>query len=127
MANYVLSKGFTVPVGQTVTFGICAVQGAGNQVAQTAGAAAQVLGVYQETLDAAKVATGKATVGVQILGIARVVAGAAVSRGAKVTTDASGRAVAGGAAGTNSFGIAWSPASALGDIIEVLLTPGNTM
>ena len=126
--NYLLSKGYVVEAAATnVQFGRAAVFGATNTSVLGAGAVAQVLGIFQETLDQAKITTGKATIGVCILGIHRVVAGAAVSRGAKVTTDSAGRAVPGGAAGTASFGIAQSPASALGDMIDVLLTPGNTM
>jgi hypothetical protein len=131
MSNYVLAQGFSIPAGQTVTYGLCAVQGSGNRVAQTAGAAAQVLGVFIETVDTAKVATGKVVAGVQLMGEARVIAGAAVSRGDHLTTDASGRAVTktkaiAGAQPGNSFGVAMTPASSAGDIIEVILTPFDT-
>src|SRR5688572_5081815 len=97
--NYVLDKGYVVDSAATnVANGRACVLGSSNQTVTTAGAAAQVQGIYQETLDTAKVSTGKATIGVRLLGISRCVAGAAVSRGAKVTTDSTGRAVAGGAA-----------------------------
>ena len=61
-------------------------------------------------------------------GIAFVVAGAAITRGALVTTDASGRAVtAAPAAGVNNrvVGVALESAAALGDVIRVLINPGS--
>lgn len=124
--NYGLDKGFLVNTGQTVNFGYACVLTSNTNVS-TAGAGAFVLGVYQYSLDAGPIATGKATVGVRIQGITRCVAGGAVARMGKVTSDATGRAVAGGAAGTNSFGFAITPATQAGDWIDVVLTPGNTM
>ena len=56
-----------------------------------------------------------------INGITKVVAGAAVTRGGKVVSDASGRAIDIGA-NTNSRGIALDAAGAAGEIIRVLLT-----
>ena len=61
-------------------------------------------------------------------GIAFVVAGAAVAQGELLTSDASGRVVtAAPAAGTNNrtIGIAIEAATALGDVIRVLLSPGS--
>lgn len=61
-------------------------------------------------------------------GIAYVEAGAAVTVGVLVTSDASGRGVAAApAAGTNNriIGIAMEAAAAAGDIIRVLLSPGS--
>lgn len=61
-------------------------------------------------------------------GIAYVEAGAAIAIGALVTSDSVGRGVtAGPAAGANNrtIGIALEAASAAGDIIRVLLSPGS--
>lgn len=61
-------------------------------------------------------------------GIAFVVAGAAITRGALVTSDGSGRAVAAApGAGTNNrvIGTALEAAGALGDVIRVLINPGS--
>ena len=52
-------------------------------------------------------------------GIAFVVAGAAVAQGALLTSDASGRVV------NRTIGIAIEAATALGDVIRVLLSPGS--
>lgn len=61
---------------------------------------------------------------VQNAGIAQIVAGAAVSAGALVQSDASGRAIT---ATTGNFigGRALESAAAAGEIIEVLLSIGN--
>lgn len=126
--NYGLSKGF-LATGGSVAYkrGECAVLTGNNTVARATSAGANVLGVVEFNLDADEVATGKATASVQIQGIARCIAGAAVSRGAKVTNDTSARVVTAGAAGTPALGVALTPASQAGDLINVLLTPFNTV
>lgn len=61
-------------------------------------------------------------------GIVFVVAGAAFGQGALLTSDASGRAVAAApAAGTNNrvIGIALEAATAAGDVVRILLSPGQ--
>ncbi|NMQ05286.1 DUF2190 family protein [Candidatus Accumulibacter phosphatis] len=61
-------------------------------------------------------------------GIAYIEAGAAVTIGTLITSDATGRAVtAAPAAGTNNriVGIALDAATAAGDVIRVLLAPGS--
>jgi hypothetical protein len=125
--NFVLDKGFLVNTSQTVSFGLVAVLADATHV-NTAGAAAQSLGIYQETLDAAKVATGKATANVRILGISRVIAGANnIAIGARLASNASGQVVAiATAVGTVYWqvGIALTASTAIGDQIDVLLTPG---
>lgn len=125
--NYVLDKGYVVQ-GTALGQFECVKGGTTNTSVTRCDTAAEfVLGVSQELLDAAKVLTGKATADVRILGISRVVASAAIARMAKVTVTTVGRAVTAGVAGTNCFGIALTPASANGDWIDVLLTPGNTV
>ena len=64
---------------------------------------------------------------VLLQGIAYCEAGAAVTQGAMITSDAVGRGVAAApAAGVNNrvIGIAEEAASAAGDVIRVLLSPG---
>lgn len=58
---------------------------------------------------------------VQISGIAKVEAGAAVTRGGQVVADANGKAIDIGA-NTNPRGVALDAASAAGEIIRVLLS-----
>ena len=70
-----------------------------------------------------EVATGSGqTLDVHIAGIADVEAGAAVTRGQAVTTDADGKAKTTAATGNFVVGIALEAATAAGDIIPVLLS-----
>ena len=78
-----------------------------------------VLGVQDDIPFAA----AGAQVAVRMSHTAEVIAGAAVTAGAKVTCDAQGRAVA-AAAGENYHGIALEAATAAGDLIEVFLVKG---
>ena len=70
-------------------------------------------------------AAAGAQVAVRFAGTAVVMAGAAIAAGAKVTADASGRAVTVGAT-QDYHGIALEAATAVGDLIEVFLTKGRT-
>lgn len=81
-----------------------------------AGADANTLGVCRQ--DA--VANDKITV--DVLGTAIVEAGAAVSAGATVKSDASGRAITWATSGAK-VGLALEAATAAGQMIEVLLIP----
>lgn len=123
MANFVLDKGFKVEgsaaavanrfVGFGATDWAC-------DVTPTAGAACP--GVIMENVDAAKVATGKVIANVRVLGIAPVKVGTGgITRGAAVTTDATGQAVA-AAASNEVLGRALVD-GAQGDIVDVLIIP----
>jgi hypothetical protein len=126
--NYVLNKGFLATGATAYKFGECVVQsGDGTKVARATSAAAAVVFVVQEDLDTTRLATGKAFVNVALQGIVRCLSGAAVAVGNKVANDATARAVAGGAAGTSSFGIALTATTGAGQYFDCLLTPGNTM
>lgn len=80
------------------------------------------VGVVQDDVDAAKVATGKATVNVRMGGISKVVAGAAVTAGTEVMSDTVGRAITAATATNRVQGIAMTGAAAAGDIIDVWLS-----
>lgn len=56
-------------------------------------------------------------------GIAYVEAGAAVTRGSSITSDASGRGIATTTTANRVIGIALEAASAAGDVIRVLIAP----
>ena len=122
--NYVLDKGLLVQGVAAVQFGTFY---QGGTVAQSATPHTAInqraIGVAQETVDAAKVATGKVFADFRILGIARVRAGAAVALYARVSPDATGRAIT-AAAGSFPAGVALSAAAAAEEHIDVLLTPG---
>lgn len=125
--NFVLDKGFKVNSAATVNAFTCATLDTtdatgGTVIAGTA--TTRVLGVFQETLDPAKVATGKSTVDVRIMGITRGVTGGAITIYTPVYCDASGNFVTAGAAGTKQAGIALTGAAGSAQVIDVLLTPG---
>jgi len=139
--NFVLDKGFKVAAAATnVQAGRFCKFNAGTtgdtvttSAAPTAGAAPLaaefIVGVYQDEIvgmDAAKVATGKATINVRMLGISRMIAGAAVVIGARVTSDSTGRAVTAAPAAGASIqapGVALTAAAAAGDLIDVFINP----
>ena len=100
----------TAAIGQ---FLILAVATSARRSCSIAGAAAKALGVSRNKVDAA----GRA-VTVVTGGIAKVKAGAAVTVGAEVASDASGKAVPGS---TNPIGKAITAAGAVDEIIEVQL------
>jgi hypothetical protein len=136
--DHILDKGALATGATAYTFGELLVLAAGStlqpfQVARaTASAALQIIGVCQENLEVAKLTTGKAYINVRILGISRVIAGAAITAGAMVGPSASQAARAAGVtraiAGAQPapvFGVALNAAAANGDYIDVLLTPYN--
>lgn len=93
-----------------------------------AATATDVVGVVIEDIDAAKVATGKAFIGVRLGGIAPVRVGtASLPKGTRIINNAAGRAVAAGAAGTPAIGILLEAGGAVGTLSEVILTPGVTV
>lgn len=113
--------------GKTVTTATASTDGTGTPTA-----AQFIVGVYQDTPDAADVATGKVITPIRMAGITRMLAGAAVTIGQPLTVDATGRAItmttgAGApAAGKTRWqmGVALSPAAGAAAWLNVLLTPG---
>lgn len=123
-ANYVADTGFQAD-GAIVQWRAVKA-GAGDQTVaaqDTLGGAC--LGVAQNAVSSTEATAGKA-VAVRYQGITRMTAGAALTVGTPVRSDASGKAVALAAATAKQeqVGIVWTHASADGDIILVLLTPG---
>jgi hypothetical protein len=132
--NYVLSKGFLAEGSAAYDKGEIVVMGTAEQAvgrATTSAATNAFVGVVMDTLDVTKVTTGKAQVSIAIMGIARVKAGAAITKGAKLTNDTSARAVtvtraAAGAQPQNIIGIAQTSCSNANEHVDVLLTPGGS-
>ena len=98
------SKQYYIVKGSTTSVTLC-----------TAGV--QPLGVIQDT-PAASGRPGNIAIG----GISKVVAGAAITAGAYVSSDSAGKAVT-AASGDFALGIARTAATADGDVISVLLMP----
>lgn len=98
----------------------------------TAATGAVTLGVVQENIDAAKVATGKAVANVRVMGVTRVVANTtpgSIVLGSKVMCGSAGGVVLAATAGSTVLGIVISMSVvggtvAAGDQLDVLLTPG---
>lgn len=124
--NYVLDKAHIATGSTAYALGELVVSsGDGTKCARATAAAAKVRGVCMENVDAAKVTTTKVALDIRMLGIARVLAGAAVAVDDRLTNDATARAVTVAVAvgSKESFGIALTAATAAGQYIDVLLTP----
>jgi methionine aminopeptidase len=125
MANFVLDKGLLFQGGGAVSAFFFVKAGTVNySCAANTTAGGDCIGVVQENVDATKTATGKVVVDSRLMGISRVVAGAAVAYGVEVMSDASGRAIA-WTTGNRSLGFAMQAATAAGDQIDVLFFPNG--
>lgn len=126
--NFVLDKGFQAQSAVTKNFVVK--YGTADQTCTAVTGVNQVpLGVAQEDASASDVTKGR-IINVRLIGIARCVAGAALTRGTRVGVGATGKVVAMvGTAGLveNCVGIAMMSSAADGDHIDVLLTIGTTV
>jgi hypothetical protein len=128
MADHILSKGFKVTTGKAYQRGMV-MQLTAFQTVDIATAGTQnIIGVCMEDLDQVKADTGKAAVGVDIMGVSRCIASAAIAVGARVTATTGGKIVtmtpAAAFPTARCLGIAMQAATANNDEIDVLLTPG---
>ena len=123
--NYGLGKGFLATGTAAYSYGqVVKSTTDGKGVAPIAAATDVPRGVVMEDIDAVKVATGKAVIGVMLEGIVRVKSGGAIVADALVKTSADGKSVVAAIAGDWAVGRAMIPASAAGAWIEIHLTPG---
>lgn len=117
MANPVLIKAM-VAESAVLPYRVVKFGSADGQVVQAAAAADTSVGVSDNL--------GQADAGdivdVVTSGVGEVEAGAAFSRGARLTADAQGRAVA-AASGNAVIGVAMAAATAAGDIVPVNVVP----
>jgi len=128
MADHILTKGFKATTGKAYIRGQV-VQMTAAWTVDVATAGTQILvGVCIEDVDQVKVDTGKVIIGVDVVGITRCIASAAIVAGARVTAATGGKIVTMTAAAAfptvNCLGIAMGAATANNDEIDVLLTPG---
>lgn len=124
--NEILDKGFYVTTPVPLYH---VVAQSDVEECELAGADADWLGIAQEEADELDVERGR-VVRVRPMGISRGVAGAAFALRARLASDANGRLVeAAPAAGatTRVVGVALTPAGAVGDWVDVQLTPGATV
>jgi uncharacterized protein (TIGR04206 family) len=118
--NFVLDKGF---IADTPVEKFRFVKLVDTEHVERADGAGYTVGVVQNHVDQAAVDDGQVN-DVRVLGISRVIAGSdALAIGTPVASDAQGRAVPVGA-GT-AVGICWLAADAVGDHVDVLLTPAT--
>jgi hypothetical protein len=140
--SYVLDKGWDVlstynssAAAGVTAFRCVAANSTTGKIDLNATATTQSIGVVQENIDAAKVATGKAVADVRMLGITKVKVAdtpGTIVIGSKLAPSGTG-ANAGGvklAVTTNAvIGICVGPipigTPAAGDLIDMLLTPGG--
>jgi hypothetical protein len=124
--DHVLSKGHLATGSTAYAFGeLLVASGDGTKCARATSAGAKIRGVCMENVDATKVTTGKVVLGVNMIGITRVLSGAAVAVDDRLTNDTTARAVpvASTVGSKESFGVALTAATAAGQYIDVLLTP----
>lgn len=130
--NYVLSKGFLAQTPVTAyAKGLLVIQGTVEQSVITLSAASSLVpfGVIADDIDATKIATGKAIIGIDLLGISRVKCGGVVTKGDRITNDSTSRGItqartAGASQPQPVFGIALTTTTAANQFFDMLLTPG---
>ena len=126
--NFVLDKGMLVEGTTAITVGEVLTAGVAEQsVVRATTANTRTVYIAMESVDAATVSTKKCVVQVRPIGIARVISGAAITKGAMVTNDANAKVITQATAGGNVLGIAQSATTAANQWVEVLLTPGATL
>lgn len=139
MADFVLDKGFPVlpTYNSSSANGVqwfravkMSVSGSTNYIDLAVAHATGGIGVVQENIDAAKVATGKAVANVRLLGITKMVVqtGTSLAIGSLVAAGTAGGAIL-AVTSDLALGIIVGMSVpggtvAAGDIIDVLLTPG---
>ena len=130
-ANYGLDKGVLIEGTSAVAAFTIASRGTGIQTGKNATSAGDplILGVFQESCDAAKLAAnpGKIYLNVRLQGISRVITGGVFAKGDPLTNDTTGRAVKQTTAGGRSFGLAEEASAAADAYVNVQLTPGATI
>ena len=122
MSNILLSKSFQAAAA-IAAFTLVKHAAADDQVQAAAAATDLVIGATQDVAPA----LGE-RVDIAVTGITYITAGAAITRGARLMSDASGRVItAAAAAGSNvnTVGLALESAAAAGDVIRVLLVPST--
>lgn len=98
-------------------------QGGAQTVAAITASTQRALGVVNVDVSAAEFAAGK-TVDVKVHGSVLAEAGAAITLGARVMPDTSGRVITAATATNIPCGVALKAAAGVGELIPVLLTPG---
>jgi hypothetical protein len=123
-SDYVIDKGYKTSAA--IPQFRCVKLSADDTVVQTAAATDQTIGVCQESISAAD-GTNARIADIRLMGITTAIANGSITRGTLVRADANGKVGSlAGTAGLNEVvvGLALEAASADGDQLHVLLTPG---
>lgn len=126
--NFILDKGYQ-PTGAVRKFRVVTRSTTNKeQCAEATVLGAQPLGVCQEEISAADATKGRVA-DIRVAGASRCIAGAVMATlDIPVRVDAQGRVVplAAATANQNVVGILQTAAAAIGDHVDVFLTPGTT-
>jgi len=124
--NSVLDKTFKVASSNTITgWQVVKLGTNGGEIALSSAATDLHIGIAQVNPNEGVTYTAGKYVTVRMLGISKAVAQGAITSGTRVVTaGAAGAVDDAGAAGNTGVGIALEQAYAMGEIIDVLLTPG---
>ncbi|MEQ1675074.1 MAG: capsid cement protein [Chitinophagaceae bacterium] len=121
--GYIFNRPFT-PGGAITQFRLVKFS-ATDTVVQCTAAADNPIGIAQETISAQDVTDGR-QVSVALFGAARAIAGAAITAGAVLMNDTSGRVIT--ATSTNfAVGRAIQAASNAGDHLDIILNPAGVV
>lgn len=125
--NVILDKGYQA-TGAIRQFRVVVQAAANESCTEAAALGARPLGVCQEECSAADGTLGR-VVNIRKMGNSRCIAGAVLAGGTPVRADAQGRIVALAAATANQLqlGVTTSSSTAIGDHIDVDLTPGASV
>jgi hypothetical protein len=128
-ANYGLDKGFKLlstynssAAAGAIRYQVVKIAAGDTADIQTASNAAS-LGVLQESVDAAKIATGKVIADVRLQGISKCIAGAPIVQGVEVMATAAGKVITAATSANKVFGRALTAAAADGDWLDVEIIP----
>lgn len=123
--NFVLDKGFQPTAAVPQFTAVVAVTANKEQCAPATVLGSRILGICQENITTANAAVGRVA-DIRLMGISRCIAGAVLAVDTPVRVDASGRVVslAATTANQNQVGITRTASTAIGDHIDVQLTPG---
>jgi hypothetical protein len=122
--NFILDKGFRTQAAVAM-FTAVKTGTVNESVTPVTAVTDVVLGWAQETASAQDATDGR-VINVRMLGITRAIAGAAITRGARVKITATGKVIAATAAGP-AHGIAMYSVTADNDHVDVLITPNGYM
>lgn len=120
--NFVLDKGFKAASAITQFTAVKLVTSAKEQVTAVTGLTDFAIGIAQDNVVAGDAT--KQVCNVRVLGISQGIAGGTITIGDSLKVNATGQLITTTTAADRVVGIALTAATAVGDWIDVMLTPG---